>query len=105
MSIKIVQLRKKDVDGFSIWIDEDEGFDYSSFLKLIEPLNIKAKETVYSCVGPAQFIDEINTEAGIFNLSQEFDEFAGITIYSENINLMEKILDIMLESAIYHIRG
>lgn len=103
MSIKVVQLKKKGVDGFSIWIDECEGFDYRHFLMLIEPLSIKTKETVYSCMSPAQLVDEINTDAGIFKLSQEFDEFAGVTIYSENISLMKKILDIMLESPIYYL--
>lgn len=104
MSIEIVKIKDKISNGFSIWINEDEGFKENSFLKLVEPLEISENKRVFSSFGPAQFIDEIQTKYGVFSLSQEFDEFAGVSIYSDSDSLMEKILNIMLCSGQYHVR-
>lgn len=104
MSIEIAKIKKKGDGSFSIWIDGDEGFNEQKFLQLIEPLGISKNERVFSSFGPAQFIDEIHTKHGVFNLSQEFDEFAGTTIYSESHGLMENIFNIMVNSGQYHAR-
>lgn len=104
MSVEIVKLSQKDARGFSIWIDGNEAFDDIEFLKLIAPLGIDKNERVFSSFGPAQLIDEIHTKNGTFRLSQEFDEYAGVAIYSDSNELMTKILNIMLNSERYHVR-
>ena len=104
MNIEIVKIKNKLTDRFSIWIDEDQSFNYNDFITIINSLEIKKIEQIYSSFGPAQFIDEIHTKFGIFNFSQEFDEFAGSTIYSDNQTLMNNILNIMIESEKYKIR-
>ncbi|MVF14843.1 hypothetical protein FT643_22155 [Ketobacter sp. MCCC 1A13808] len=104
MSIEIAKIQKNGDRSFSIWINGDEGFDEQKFLQLIEILGISNNERIFASVGPAQFIDEVHTEHGIFNLSQEFDEFAGTTIYSESSELIESIFNIMVNSDQYHAR-
>ncbi len=104
MTIEILKMQSKLDDSFSIWIDGEEGFNEKDFLQLIKSLEIRKNEQVFNSFGPAQFIDEIHTKKGVFNLSQEFDEFAGVTIYSEDDELMKNILDIMINSGQYHQR-
>jgi hypothetical protein len=101
MSIEIVRVQKEATDSFSIWIDGGEAFCESEFLKLIEPLELSKNERVFSSFGLAQFIDEIHTKYGAFNLSQEFDEFDGTAIYSDNHGLKEGILNVMVNSGQY----
>jgi hypothetical protein len=104
MSIEIAKIQKEGTESFSIWIDGDEEFNEAAFISLIGALEINENKRIFSSFGPAQFIDEINTKYGMFNLSQEFDEFAGTTIYSDHHELMEKILSEMLDSGQYHAR-
>ncbi len=103
MSIEVVKLQKSN-EGFTIWIDEEQGFNTGDFLSLISCLKVNKVERVYQSFGPAQVIDEIHTELGIFNLDIEFDEYSGISIYSDELALMNKILDVMINSDKYHIR-
>ena len=103
MSIEIVKLQKQK-GSFSIWIDESQSFKSSEFKALLIPLNIKSEKIVHSSVGPAEYIEEITTSQGVFCLSEEFDECAGATVYSNDIELMNKILSLMLNSDLYHVR-
>jgi len=103
MSIEIVKLQKQK-GSFSIWIDESQSFKSSEFKALLIPLNIKGEKIVHSSVGPAEYIEEITTNKGVFCLSEEFDECAGATIYSNDTELMNKILNLMLNSKLYHVR-
>lgn len=103
MSIEVVRLYKQG-DAFSIWIDGDEAFSESDFLRTIAPLVVLKNERVFTWLGPAEFIDEIQTNSGVFNLSQEFDEFAGVTVYSDDAVLMNLIFSTMLDSLEYHER-
>jgi hypothetical protein len=103
MSIEIVKLNKQK-GRFSIWIDESQSFKSSQFKNLLSPLNIKSEKIVHSSVGPAEYIEEVTTNEGAFCLSEEFDEWAGATIYSDDTELMNKILNLMLNSDLYHVR-
>ena len=103
MSIEVVRIYKQE-DEFSIWIDGDEAFSEYDFLRIIAPLGVIKNERVFTCLGPAEFIDEIQTNSGVFNLSQEFDAFAGVTVYSDNAVLMNLIFSAMLNSREYHER-
>lgn len=103
MSIEVVRIYNQK-DAFSIWIEGDKAFSENKFLKIIAPLGVIKSERVFACLGPAQHIDEIHTNSGVFNLSQEFDEFAGVTVYSDNAVLMNLIFSAMLESHEYHER-
>ncbi|WP_445363540.1 hypothetical protein ACJJIQ_01995 [Microbulbifer sp. ANSA003] len=103
MSIEIVKLEKQE-ESFLIWIDEDQSFKSSQFNALLSPPGIKGEKIVHSSVGPAEYIEEITTNEGAFFLSEEFDEWAGATIYSDDTELMNKILSLMLSSGLYHAR-
>jgi len=104
MSIGIVKLKKED-ETCSLWIDEGEGFSDQEFLRVIAPLKIARNERVHTSHGPAQTIDEIHTSQGVFNLSQEFDEYPGVSIYSDDSQLINNILNLMVSSGEYHISG
>lgn len=103
MNIVIVRIEKDD-GSFSLWIDDEQEFNSSGLLKLLAPIGVGEIQRVYESFGPAEFIDNINTDEGIFSLHEQFDEFAGSTIYSESTALMNKILTLMLESEQYHVR-
>lgn len=103
MDIEIVRIYRQG-DAFSIWIDGDEAFSENDFLRIIAPLGVIKNKRVFTCLGHAEFIDEIQTNSGVFNLSQEFDEFAGVTIYSDDAVLMNLIFSTMLDSREYHER-
>ncbi len=104
MNIEIVKLQKQKSEEFTIWINGDGDFISNDFLELMTPLGISKNERVFSCFGPLEFIDEIQTESGQFTFHQELDEFPGTTIYSDSTELMNKILGLMLESGVYHVR-
>lgn len=104
MSIEIVKLKKNGREEFTIWIDGDEEFNSASFLALIAPLDIRKNERIFSCLGPLEFVDEIQTEVGKFTFHQELDEYPGTTISSDSMGLMNKILKLMLETGTYHVR-
>ncbi len=104
LSIEFAIMQQESTGSFAIWISGEQAFCESEFLKLLEPLELSKKERVFSSIGPAENIDEIYTKQGVFNLSREFDEFAGITIYSANRELMSAIYNIMINSGQYHAR-
>ncbi len=101
INIEIVKV-EKDKGGFSIWIDSEQGFSLTNFLKDLLILDFDAPETVYQSFGPAEIIERYSTKVGDFFISQEFDEYAGVTIYSDNLELMNKIYKLMLFSGKYH---
>jgi hypothetical protein len=103
MSIEIVKIQREG-EGFSLWVDDEQDFDVSKFLKVLSPLNVGKSIRVHESFGPAEFIDNIQTSNGVFSLYQQFDEFPGSTIYSDSDALMENILSLMLESGFYHVR-
>ncbi len=104
MSIEIVKIQNKKCAGFTIWIDGDSEFDSNSFFELIRPLNVTGSERVFSSFGPLEFIDEVQTELGLFTYHQELDSFPGTTISSDSSELMHRILELMLETGNYHVR-
>jgi hypothetical protein len=104
MSIEIVKIKDNPTGHFSIWIDEDQGFRDKDLLSVINSLGINKTERVYSSLGPSQVIDEVHTTNGAFRLAQEFDEFAGSTIYSDNQELMSNILSLMVGSKKFKVR-
>jgi len=91
--------------GFFIWIGEDEGFNARAFLKHIDKFEPSEPERIFSSFGPAEILDEFHTQYGSFRLHHEFDEFAGTTIYSDSHELMKKILNEMILSGEYHLKG
>ena len=103
MSIEVV-VQKKEPDGFSLWINEEQGFNTHSFLNAIAPLEIRKTERILESFGPAEIIDEYHTVQGVFSIHYEFDEYAGTTIYSGNSKLMEVIWTHMLASKDFHQR-
>ncbi len=103
MSIEVVRI-KNQAGGFAIWIDNDESFNENDFLRIIAPLQVIKTERVFTCLAPAELIDEIMTKSGTFQISQEFDAFAGVTIYSDDAVLMSLIFRAMIDSREYHER-
>lgn len=103
MSIEIVRIYKRE-NEFSIWIAGDQKFCENDFLNVIAPLGVIKSERVFTCLGPAEVNDEIQTNLGVFNLSKAYDAFAGGTVYSDNTDLMNSILSAMLNSGEYHER-
>ncbi|QUX97461.1 hypothetical protein C0J08_19575 [Marinomonas sp. CT5] len=103
MKIKVIKIATKD-GGFYFWIDGDQGFNSSELLEILKPLDIVDCLRVHQSFGPAEYTDDIHTKAGIFRLREEFDEFAGATLHSENKALMNKILAFMLKSGRYNIQ-
>jgi len=102
-NIKIVKI-KKDNGEFSIWIDREQDFSLTRFLKDLSVLELDEPETIYQSFGPAEIIEKYPTKAGDFFISQEFDEYAGVTVYSKNPELMDKIYKLMLSSGNYNAR-
>ena len=100
MTIEVVVINK-DNGGFSLWINDDQPFHVHRFKTLMEELKIERIERVRESFGPAEIVDNIHTAHGVFGLHMEFDEFAGTTIYSEDGELMEKILELMIQSGDY----
>lgn len=92
-------------DTFSIWINGDQKFNVDVFMSTVSQLGIKRNHRILTSCGPAQSLDEIQTDSGFFYVSQEFDEFAGVTIYSDSAALMNIIFDAMLGSGYYHERA
>lgn len=101
MPIEIVKIEKGNSE-FSIWIDGEQDFATACFLKDISALNINRVETIYQSFGPAESIEKYSTESGDFFINREFDEHAGTTIYSENVQLMNQLFKLMVSSGNYH---
>ena len=103
MDIEIVKIEKEN-GGFSIWIDREQDFRRAEFLKEISILNIDEHQIIYESFCPAEIIEKYSTKIGDFFISQEFDEFAGTTIYSKNAELMNKLYKLMLSSGNYQVK-
>lgn len=95
-------------DGFIISIDIDQPFNEKVFLEIISSdsqLNVISKETVYQSFGPAQIIEDIKTRAGIFTIDTALEDIEqGITIYSNDKEIMETIYNKIVLSESFHER-
>jgi hypothetical protein len=103
MKIEILKIDKEN-GGFSIWIDENQQFNPGDFFRIVSSLEIDKRETVSQSFGPAEIIEDIYTSKGKFSLHLAFDEYPGLTIYSENQELMNEIFRLMISSGTYHER-
>jgi hypothetical protein len=100
---------KQDQDGrVTIWIDIDQPFFDSNFFEVIQAhgaLEVLEKQCVFLSVGPAEIIEEINTNKGKFSLSKQFEDMcAGIDIYSDDRTLMLQIADALAHSPLFRER-